>query len=319
MSGGINQGNTGFLEVKQKVFEIGKTRKHFVPRLYLRGFCPDNRPGQICVFDKEIPQAGIQVRSIEKVEVSKDAYSVANDSILQQRESRWSEILKTLGGQSVDELNDFIANREKSATLRAWLARLVVDSRLRSRGFREEVSEPVKEIRLRFRGQLESLEADFAARFPDLVEQWQIMISLVKEMTGIDDYRKFAAIRMYPFLLGEDGEKRYRWYEEGSWRFDAAPKGRRFITSDIPSNSLLLGPEPQYHNWMWFKMPLSAELQLMGLCGDARRESGLAPREGEMDDRTMDLANACVFESAARFVYASSKAELLRAYEQSAR
>ena len=301
------------------MFEVDKTRKHFVPRLYLRGFCPDDRPGQIFVFDKELPQAGIQVRSIDKVEVSKDAYSVDSDAILQQREPRWSEILKTLEGQSVSELNDFISDGEKSATLRGWLARLVVDSRLRSRGFREQIRAPVKEIRLQFREKLEALEADFAGRFPGLGEQSQVMISLFKEMAGIDSDRKFAAIHMYPFLRGEEGEKRYRWYEEGSWRFYVALEGRRFITSDIPSKSLLLGPEPQYRNWMWFTMPLSAELQLMGMCGDARRESGLAPGVREMDDRAMDLANVCVFESAERFVYASSKAEICRARKQSAR
>ena len=299
------------------MFEIDKTRKHFVPRFYLRGFCPDDRPGQIYVFDKNLPEAGIQVRSIDKVEVSKDAYSVANDSILQQQESRWSGILTDLAGKSVDDLNDFISDRAKSATLRAWLARLVVDSRLRSRGFREESSEPVRRMRLRFRREIDALEADFATRFPDLRIQWQVLISLVKRMTGTDDDRRFAAVRAYPFLLGEEGEKQYRWYEEGSWRFDAAPEGRKFITSDIPSASLLLGHEPQHRNWMWFKIPLSAKLQLIGMCGDARRESGLAPSVGRIHARAMDLANVCVFQSAARFVYASTQTEILRAYEQS--
>ena len=51
------------------MFEIDKTRKHFVPRLYLRGFCLDNRPEQIYAFDKANPQAGVVVRSIENVEV----------------------------------------------------------------------------------------------------------------------------------------------------------------------------------------------------------------------------------------------------------
>ena len=70
---------------------------------------------------------------------------------------------------------------------------------------------------------------------------------------------------------------------------------------------------------MWFIMPLSAELQLTGMCGDARMECGLAPRMVEMSDREMDLANVCVFKSAQRFVYASSEAEILRTSEQSAK
>ena len=300
------------------MFKIDKTRKHFVPRLYLQGFCLDNRPEQIYAFDKHNPQAGVAMRSIENVEVSRDAYSVANDAILQQREDRWSKILQTLKGQRASELNELIFDREASATLRAWLARFVVDSKLRSRGFREHMREPVKEMRLQFREKLEAIEADFRARFPDLDDQWQVMFPLFKEMVGVDSDRKFEALSIDPFLRGEGGEQRYRWYEEGSWRFDEALDGRRFITSDIPSNSLLLGPEPEYRNWMWFVMPLTAELKLMGMCGDARAESGLATRMVEISEREMDLANVCVFQSAARFVYASSEAESLRASKQSA-
>ena len=300
------------------MFEIDKTRKHFVPRLYLRGFCLDSRLEQIYAFDKRNPHAGVVVRSIENVEVSRDAYSVANDAILQQREDQWAEILRTLDGQSASELNELIYDREESATLRAWLARFVVDSKLRSRGFREQLREPVREMRLQFRDKLEAIEADFRARYPDLDKQWQVMFPLFKEMAGIDSDRKFEALRIDPFLRGEEGENQYRWYEEGSWRFDEALDGRKFITSDIPSNSVLLGSEPEYRNWMWFVMPLTAELKLMGMCGDAGAESGMAPRMVEMSEREMDLANVCVFQSAERFVYASSGAEILRASEQTA-
>ncbi len=300
------------------MFEIDKTRKHYIPKLYLRGFCLDDRPEQTYVFDKDNPQAGVQLRSIENVEVSRDAYSVANDQILEQRENQWAKILRKLKGQSVSELNGLIADREKSAKLRAWLARFVVDSKLRSRGFREQMREPVTEVRLQFRGRLEAVEADFRSQFPDLEDQWQIMFPLFKEMVAIDSDRRFEALRIDPFLRGEEGEKQYRFYEEGSWRFDEALEGRQFLTSDIPSNSLLLGPEPEYRNWMWFTMPLSAELRLIGLCGDARVESGLAPRMVEMGEREMDLANVCVFDSAQRFVYASSETEILRTREHSA-
>ena len=300
------------------MFEIDKTRKHFVPRLYLRSFCLDNRPEQIYAFDKDNPQAGAVVRSIENVEVSRDAYSVANDAILQQREDKWAAILNTLKGQSVSELNGLISDLESSATLRAWLAHFVVDSKQRSRGFRERMSDPANAIRLQVRSKLESVETDLLARLPDSTRELQIMLSRLKEMAGIDSDRKFEALHLSPFLRGEEGRKRYRWYEEGSWRFDEALAGRKFITSDIPSNSLLLGPEPEYRNWMWFDMPLTAELHLMGMCGDARAEGGLAPRMAEMSEREMDLDNVCVFQSAERFVYGSSEGEILRASEQSA-
>jgi len=299
------------------MFEIDKTRKHFIPRFYLRGFCLDKRPERIYVLDKDNPQEGIAVRSINNVEVSRDAYSSENDAILQQREAQWAKILKTLKELEVHELNELISDRDKSADLRHWIARLVVDSKLRSRGFRMQMKEPTNEIRIQFQSKLEELEADFCSRFPNLSEQLQVMISLFRDMAGIDNSRKFEALRIYPFLRGEEGEESYRVYEEGSWRFDVACDGRKFITSDIPSNSLLLGSEPEYRNWMWFVMPLSAELRLMGLCGDARMASGVAPRVRDIGRREVDLANMCVFQSAQRFVYASSKAELLRASERS--
>lgn len=300
------------------MFEIDKTRKHFVPKLYLRGFCLGGRPEQLYVFDKEDPQAAVAVRSIDNVEVSRDAYSSANDALLQQREDQWSQILTALRGSDVAELNEFIANREASAALRAWLARLVVDSKLRSRGFREQMKETSERTRIAHQEMQEATQAVLLRRFPDSSEQLQATFSVLRKMSGLDNDRRYQALMMDPFLRGEEGERWYRSYEEGSWRFDEAPAGRKFITSDIPSNSLLLGPEPQYRNWMWFVMPLSAELQLMGLCGDARVESGLAPRVGEIGDREMDLANVCVYKNAGRFVYASSEAEILRAIEGSA-
>ena len=300
------------------MFEIDKTRKHFVPKHYLRGFGLSDHPARIYVFDKERPEEPVTVRSISNVEVSSDAYSVANDAILTERERSWSQILNILKGRSISELNEWIADRQKSATLRAGLARFVVDSRLRSRGFRDQMGEPVNAIRLQFRATLKAMEVDYHARFPDLAEQWNVIFPLVSDMTGVESDRKFKAIRLDPFLRGEEGERRYRWYEEGSWRFDAAPEDRKFITSDIPSSSLLLGPELQYRNWMWFVMPLTAELRLIGMCGDARMVSGLAPRVEEVGDREMDLANTCLFQSAERFVYASSKIEILRASQHGA-
>ena len=122
---------------------------------------------------------------------------------------------------------------------------------------------------------------------------------------------------MDPFLRGEGGEEQSRKYEAGSWRFDEALQGRKFITSDMPQNCLILGFEPENRHLMWFAVPLSAELRLRGLCGDARMESGLATRRAAMSHMEMDLANLCVFESAARILYASSEAEILRASDQS--
>ena len=259
------------------MFEIDNRRKHFVPKLYLRGFGVSDRAEQIYVFDKENPSAEVAIRSIDNVEVSKDAYSVANDAIVTELETLWSQVLNIIKELSVSELNELISDRGKSAAVRAVLARFVVDSKLRSRGFREQKRVLVKAIRLRLRAKIEEREADARVRYPEFEELLQTAFPVLKEMFGLDNDRRFEALFVDPFLRGEEGERQYKWYEEGSWRFDAAPMGRKFITSDMPSNSLLLGPEPEYRNWMWFIMPLTGELQLVGMCGDARVESGLAP------------------------------------------
>ena len=299
------------------MFEIDKSRKHFVPRLYLKGFCPDRKSGQIHVFDKENPESGVALRSIDNVEVSRDAYSVANDALLWERECQWAGILEALKSQPVSELNHLIADRDRSAALRAWLARLVVDSKLRSRGFRQQLRNLSDNMRLLLSQELQTIEASFRARCPDSDEPWEVAFPLLREMSGLDSDRKFEAILIDPFLRGEKGEGWYRTYEEGSWRFDKPPEGRTFITSDIPSDSMVLGPEPEYRNWMCFFMPLSAELRLIGLCGDARMESGFLPRLVDMSEWEMDLANLCVFKNAERFVYSASEDEILRARQQS--
>ena len=299
------------------MYEIDKTRKHYVPQMYLRGFSVPDNPKQIYVFDKQRPEASIEVRSIHDVEVSRNAYSVTNDKLLSERESVWSGILDTVKRSEVTELNLYLADRERSSKLRAWLARFVVDSAIRSRGLRERVWKESEEMRHTLREEAEAAIEEEIKQNPASERELRHAISLLGDITHFDNEQKYAAVILDPFLRGNEGEKRYRWYEEGSWRFYSATEGRKFITSDIPSTSLLLGPEPQYRNWMWFSMPLSAGLQLFGMCGDARIESGLAPTVNELRERDMDLANMCVLENARRFIYSSSRREITRAVERS--
>ena len=299
------------------MYEIDKTRKHFVPKLYLRGFCTEINPNQIYVFDKQMPESGIVRRSIENVEVSRDAYSAANDNILKKRENQWSNTLDSLNGLSCSELNEFISDREQSASLRAQLARFVVDSKLRSRGYREQMKQQMQELRIQHGKDLARFEKTFREQHPDSEERSAVAFPLLREIIGVDSVRKFDAIHIDPFMRGEEGGEWYKMYEDGSWRFDEAYVGRKFITSDIPSTSMRLGSEPQYSNLIFFFMPLSSDLQLMGMCKDARMESGLAPKSIEMGEQQMDLANLTEFKSAFRFVYSSSKNEILRAREQS--
>ena len=294
------------------MYEIDKTRKHYVPQMYLRGFSVPDNPTQIYVFDKQRPEMGIEVRSIHDVEVARNAYSAENDKILTKREGVWSQILNTIKKSEVAELNTFLADREGSSNLRAWLARFVVDSALRSRGLRDRVWKATEEMRRTHREEEAAALEDTIRQHPASERELRRVAAILKEITHSDNEQKCAAVTLDPFLRGEEGERRYRWYEEGSWRFCPATECRKFITSDIPSTSLLLGPEPQYRNWMSFTMPLSAELQLIGLCGGARIENGLAPAMSELSEENMDLANLCVLQNAERFIYSSSRRELLR-------
>ena len=294
------------------MYEIDKTRKHFIPQMYLRGFSRASNADQIYTFDKHSPMKGVEIRSIRNVEVSRDAYSVENDKILTERETVWSEMLSNLKQYHVDELNAYINDRKRSARLRQWLARFVVDSALRSQGLRERMQPLLRESLLLYdRQEAAALEASIAQE-PGLECELRLADSLVGKMTHRDNFRKRPAILLDPFLRDEEGERDYEWYEQGSWRFDEPTNGRTFITSDVPSTTFILGPEPEYKNWMWFFMPLSDKLHLTGLCGDARTETGSIHGSGEKDDKQMDGINVSVFRCAQRNVYSSSVEELDR-------
>ena len=247
---------------------IDNTRKHFIPQMYLRGFSCEGNPNQIYVFDKHRPDQGVQVRSIRDVEVARHAYSVENDKILTEFEDQFSGILHWIRSNNASDLNEYISDRERSSSLRAWLARFVVDIRLRSRGFRE--SAPVRAL--------------IARGFAEANRQ--------NDELELDDIDKWTAVILDPFVRGQQGAEWYESYQTGSWRFDAAPAQRKFITSDIPSATFRLGPEPKFCNWVWFVIPLSDSLQLMGLIEDASLDTGLAPRLEQWGNREIDMANS---------------------------
>jgi hypothetical protein len=123
------------------MFEIDNTRKHYIPRFYLRGFCRKDKSNQVYVYDKSAPEKRIQSRSIENVEVSRDAHSVDHETVIQQKEAVWGDIFNKLRESRADDLNEVIAGREQSARLRTWLAHFVIDIRWRSRGFRDRNKE----------------------------------------------------------------------------------------------------------------------------------------------------------------------------------
>ena len=321
-------GSTNGNVSKVAVFDIDKTRKHFVPRNYLRGFSRDGHPNQIYVFDKQHPDQGAQPRSINDVEVARDAYSVANDLLLTDFESAFSSILESVRGSDVDGLNEFISDLERSSSLRAWLSRFVVDICLRSRGFRDSptVRGLIEEGFAEARRQFDEFESKLFLECPDHDQGMLNRIaSALRESSHLDDIDEWSAVTLDPFVRGDPGAEWYAYYQTGSWRFDAVIADRRFITSDIPSTTFRLGPEPELYGCVWFTVPLSGRLQLMGLLGDAWcsvgwsegsvAESGLAAKLGQWGDREIDLANGAVFRNAQRYVYASEQSEILRAVE----
>ena len=269
------------------------------------------------MYDKENPDKGVTLTSIDNVAVSRHAYSVVNDAILQRRETHWGQILKSLKGRSVAELNSFISDRAMSARFRSQLARFVVDSRLRSSGVRAKSRTQLEAMRHQSQTIIDQFMAGLnssmttgllSVLLPDPKAVQQEMAAIAEE-SGFYDQRRFEAIYVPPILRGEEGEKEYNLHEEGRWRFEDPPTGRSFITSDMPSMSWYIY---NGYNQLIFTMPLSSTLQLIGFCGDSRQESGLAELP-DIDDQRMDLTNRAVFQNAERFVYASSEDEIIRA------
>ncbi len=292
------------------MFEIDNTRKHYIPRFYLRGFSRKDKRGQIYLFDKKAPDKGIQSRSIENVEVSRGAYSVDIDDFEKKRESRWAPLLTHLSTDGATELNKLVSDREESATLRAELADFVTSMSLRSRGFRERMKETSVENWHSLQREINRIFGEMDGE--ELAKETGASKEEIKKMlatfTHTDDYEKWIAVTIRPYL--PTGNSLNKLLEEGTWRFENPPSPRKLILSDIPSTILRLGPE--YPNWIHFGVPINETLLLIGHCGDARLESGLLPGCAQMSEEKIDLTNAVALEHAEQYVYSSSKDEIER-------
>ena len=299
------------------MFEIDNTRKHFLPQLYLRGFCRQDKKGKIphiYVFDKRAPGKGIQSRSIEKVEVSKDAYSIHIDDFNKQREAVWGNIFNHLEATSTKELNELIADREQSATLRAWLADFTTSISLRSRGLRERINETSLENWHSLQRQINKIfeEMDDEELAKETGASKEEIKSILAQFTHTDDYEKWFAVTIRPSR--PEGDEVNKLLEEGTWSFENPPSPRKLILSDMPSTILQLSPE--YPNWIYFQVPINETLLLKGHCGDARLESGVLPSSSQMSEEMIDLINSTTLEHSEQFVFSSSKDEIIRTIEQ---
>ena len=298
-------------------FEIDNTRKHFVPQFYLHEFAIPDRPKQIYVFDKQRPEAGVFVRSIRDIEVSRYADTVFNDLFLQERENVWAEILRDAKGSPIEELNDFLRDRERSAGVRLWFATFVVESLIRSRGFRETQRAETQAMREKAQQFTNQLVSSRIARYPEWEKELEMVAAVTSEMFGYDDERVFEALHSPPGLSGDEGMAMYRELADGSWRFDAASQDRWFITSDIPSTILALDSKPRLRDFMWFVMPLTSQLVLTGYFGTTRQTSGLATGAAEIDDKQMDTINGTTARHSHRYLYGPCEQELHRVWNRS--
>ena len=253
------------------------------------------------------------MRSITNVEVSRHAYSVEHDDMLQQREAMWGRMFSDFATRTAAELNEYIADRQSSMSFRLWMACFVIETKLRSRGLREELHEVMHEQWLTLQEFLRQREVEFAATYPEDYKKHNNYFPVLREITGASDERVYKAIMADPFLRSEEGHKRYTEIAEGSWRFDGTIKDRSYITSDIPSTLLTLGSKPEHRDYHWFTLPINSRLLLTGRWGQWRLSSELQTTARTIDDTSVDLINKAIFNNAQRWVYGSSEDELIRA------
>ena len=299
------------------MLDIDNTQKHYIPRFYLRGFSRQGNKGKIphiFVFDKQAPNKGIESRSIEKIEKSKDAYSIHIDDFNKQRESVWGDIFNHLKDIGAAELNELIADREQSAALREWLADFVTSISMRSRGRRERDKEMLLDgwhsLQKGINNVFEGMDDEELTK--DTGSSKEEIKGIVMRSMYADNYEKWLAVTLLPSFSG--GDETNKLLADGSWRFESPPNQRKLILSDIPSTTLRLGPE--HPNWIYFRVPINETLLLVGYCGDARQEGGLELSPAQMSEEMVDLNNAAALRNSGRFVYSSSKGEITRANEQ---
>ena len=129
---------------KPDPFEIDKTRKHYEPRFYLRGFSPDGHGfrDKVYVFDKHHPEPGVQLGSVVNVSVSRDAYTMADDAHLTALESGFNTCLGFIIRRVEKDGNFPIRTQNGAGHLLEWMANFLLISSLRSSGNRSTRQHP---------------------------------------------------------------------------------------------------------------------------------------------------------------------------------
>ena len=297
-------------------FDVDRTKKHYLPQFYLEGFSFDGR--RLHVFDKEAPlKNAFRTTSIDKVEKSWRAYSNRSDYfITEQIEPGILNALRFIRENPTSDVNDYLSSGDGSdLLLRQWLARFIVDFRLRSRGFREndetrkmyeidrEMVEAYMEGQRAYRGAW--LRA-YLSKMGISLEEYE---NVMKEILNPDDYHRWVATKLNPFVAGEQSVHFYDEYATANMRLYEAPPGRQFVCSDMPSTVLALGEE--YPSFIFFDVSVDKHRVL---CGALRDAQSLDIVQESYTDIDVDRANLLAFQHAHRFVYSPSMEELKSAY-----
>ena len=135
-------------------------------------------------------------------------------------------------------------------------------------------------------------------------ESWE------RELLNFDDYHRWVATTLKPFVVGEQGDHFYDEYAAANMRLFEAPPGRQFVCSDMPSTTLSLGEE--YPDFLFFSVSVDKHRVLNGFLRDAQSWDIV---QESFTDEDVDRANLLAFQRAHRFVYSPSMDELKSAYK----
>ena len=298
------------------IFEVDKTKKHYLPQFFLEGFSSNGR--QLHVFDKEASLGNaFRTTSVAKVERSWRAYSARSDYYITKHiEPGILSALSFIRSNPVSEVNDRLSNGDSSDSLRQWLARFIVDFRLRSRGFREnQETRKLFDIHRKIaEASNEGRRACYGARISAYLSARDISFddyeSWEREFSNLDDYQRWVATSLKPFVAGEQGLQYYDEYASANMRLFESSPGRQFICSDMPSTTLALGEE--YPNFLFFYIPVDKHRVLTGFLRDAQAWDIV---QESYTDEDVDRANVLAFQDAHRFVYSPSMDELKSTYK----
>ena len=133
----------------------------------------------------------------------------------------------------------------------------------------------------------------------------------MERQSGLDDIRRWIPLTIDP--VG-----RTPWFDDirellidGNWTFHRINMDRRLITGDNPVIGRRLGPEPEHRDFVFWYMPLSANVLVAVTSRGAVDRNLINGLYG--NQRMVESQNLIQLENSTRFAYASSEHELDRA------